>query len=453
MDSTTLIILGIILNLAVLIFLFMVLKQIKKNKTDSDTLQNTMKMFGDMISENINEKQEYFNKNISDLLKNYESKQEKVSAMHLEQLKSTEKIMSEKEELMKENLIQNLKQFEERLKTFSIETEQKLENMRKVMSERLEDLQKDNNKKLDEMRTVVDQKLSETLNKRMTESFKLVNDRLQEVYKGLGEMQNLAKGVGDLKKVLSNVKTRGVLGEVQLGAILEEILSPEQYDKNVATKKGSKNVVEYAVKLPGENGEFVYLPIDSKFPGDTYGYLRDAYENGNSEEIQKNVKALIDTIKKEAKDIRDKYIDVPNTTDFAIMFLPFEGLYSEVVNRGLIEVLQREYHVNVAGPSTMAALLNSLQMGFRTVAIQKRSSEVWNILGAVKTEFDKFADVLARTLDRLNQASGELDKLVGVRTRQIQRKLKDVTRLDDLQSKDVLELAESIDLEEKSTEN
>ena len=234
---------------------------------------------------------------------------------------------------------------------------------------------------------------------------------------------------------------------------MEEILSPEQYDKNVATKKGSKNVVEYAVKLPGENGEFVYLPIDSKFPGDTYGYLRDAYENGNSEEIQKNVKALIDTIKKEAKDIRDKYIDVPNTTDFAIMFLPFEGLYSEVVNRGLIEILQRDYHVNVAGPSTMAALLNSLQMGFRTVAIQKRSSEVWNILGAVKTEFDKFAEVLARTLDRLNQASGELDKLVGVRTRQIQRKLKDVTRLDDLQSKDVLELAESIDLEEKSTEN
>ena len=448
-----LIILGLILNLAVLIFLFVLLKQIKKNKTDSDTLQNTMKMLGNMISENINEKQEYFNKNISDLLKNYESKQEKVSAMHLEQLKSTEKIMSEKEEIMKENLIQNLKQFEERLKTFSIETEQKLENMRKVMRERLEELQKDNNKKLDEMRTVVDQKLSETLNKRMTESFKLVNDRLQEVYKGLGEMQNLAKGVGDLKKVLSNVKTRGVLGEVQLGAILEEILSPEQYDKNVATKKGSKNVVEYAVKLPGENGEFVYLPVDSKFPGDTYGYLRDAYENGNSEEIQKNVKALIDTIKKEAKDIRDKYIDVPNTTDFAIMFLPFEGLYSEVVNRGLIEVLQRDYHVNVAGPSTMAALLNSLQMGFRTFAIQKRSSEVWNILGAVKTEFDKFSDVLARTLDRLNQASGELDKLVGVRTRQIQRKLKDVTRLDDLHSKDVLKLAESIDLEEKSTEN
>lgn len=448
MESAILIILGVIINLAVLIFLFVILKMINRNKTDAEALQNTMKIFGNMISENINEKQEYFNRNISELLKAYESKQEKVSAMHLEQLKSTEKIMSEKQEITKENLIQNLKQFEERLKTFSIETEQKLENMRKAMSERLEDLQKDNNKKLDEMRTVVDQKLSETLNKRMTESFKLVNDRLQEVYKGLGEMQNLAKGVGDLKKVLSNVKTRGVLGEVQLGAILEEILSSEQYDKNVATKKGSKNVVEYAVKLPGENGEFVYLPIDSKFPGDTYGYLRDAYESGNSEEIQKNVKALIDTIKKEAKDIRDKYIDVPNTTDFAIMFLPFEGLYSEIVNRGLIEILQREYHVNVAGPSTMAALLNSLQMGFRTFAIQKRSSEVWNILGAVKTEFDKFSEVLSRTLERLNQASGELDKLVGVRTRQIQRKLKDVTRLEEVQSQNVLELAEPVDVKE-----
>ncbi|MBR1779151.1 MAG: DNA recombination protein RmuC, partial [Clostridia bacterium] len=235
--------------------------------------------------------------------------------------------------------------------------------------------------------------------------------------------------------------------EIQLGAILEEILSPEQYEKNVETKKGSKNIVEYAVKLPVENGDFVYLPIDSKFPGDAYGCLRDAYEEGNMEAIQKSVKILVETIKREAKDIQTKYIDVPYTTDFAIMFLPFEGLYSEVVNRGLIEVLQREYHVNVAGPSTMAALLNSLQMGFRTFAIQKRTSEVWNILGAVKTEFDKFAEVLARTLDRLNQASGELDKLVGVRTRQIQRKLKNVTRLDLEQSKSILNLSEPIDLD------
>ena len=227
------------------------------------------------------------------------------------------------------------------------------------------------------------------------------------------------------------------MGEIQLGAILEEILSPEQYEKNVATKKGSQNVVEYAVKLPVNDEECVYLPIDSKFPGDTYANLRDAYESGNADAVQRSAKALIDTLKKEARDIRDKYIDVPNTTDFAIMFLPFEGLYSEVVNRGLIETLQRDFKVNVAGPSTMAALLNSLQMGFRTFAIQKRSHEVWNVLGAVKTEFDKFSDVLVKALDRLNQASGELDKLVGVRTRQIQRKLKDVTKLGDLQTREI----------------
>ena len=435
------------INIGIFILLCVAIKGSKGNKKGEASIQNTLQMLGSMISENIKEKQEAFNKNIVDLLKVYESNQEKISAMHLEQLKINGKSTLEKQELIKETMQQNLKQFEERLKTFSVETEQKLENIRKMISERLQSIREDNNKKLDDMKNIVDHKLGETLNKRMTESFKLVNDRLQEVYKGLGEMQNLAKGVGDLKKVLSNVKTRGILGEIQLGAILEEILSPEQYEKNVETKKGSKNIVEYAVKLPVENGDFVYLPIDSKFPGDAYGCLRDAYEEGNMEAIQKSVKILVETIKREAKDIQNKYIDVPCTTDFAIMFLPFEGLYSEVVNRGLIEVLQREYHVNVAGPSTMAALLNSLQMGFRTFAIQKRTSEVWNILGAVKTEFDKFAEVLARTLDRLNQASGELDKLVGVRTRQIQRKLKNVTRLDLEQSKSILNLSEPIDLD------
>ena len=239
-------------------------------------------------------------------------------------------------------------------------------------------------------------------------------------------MQNLAVGVGDLKKVLSNVKTRGILGEIQLGSILTEILPPEQYEENIATKKGSKNVVEFAIKLPAEDDSFIYLPIDSKFPGDTYAALRDAIEDGDKERIDLCAKALITTIKNEAKDIRDKYIDPPNTTEFAIMFLPFEGLYSEVVNRGMVEELQRKYKVNIAGPSTMAALLNSLQMGFKTLAVQKRSSEVWDLLGSVKQEFDKFNDVLTATQMRLDQANKELDKLVGVRTRQIQRKLKDV---------------------------
>lgn len=348
------------------------------------------------------------------------------------------KLVQEKLDSNQRLISQALNQLESRFKTFSLETEQKLENIRANITQRLLDIREDNNKKLDEMKQVVDSKLQETLNKRMTESFKLVNDRLQEVYKGLGEMQNLAQGVGDLKKVLSNVKTRGIVGEIQLGAILEEILTPEQYDKNVFTIPNSKNVVEYAVKLPVEDGDFVYLPIDSKFPGDTYGNLRDAYARGNQEEIKSNLKLLLDTIKKEAKDIRDKYICVPHTTDFAIMFLPFEGLYSEVVNHGMVEILQKEYHVNIAGPSTMAALLNSLRMGFRAFAIQKRSGEVWKVLGAVKTEFEKFSFVLNKTLERINQAGDELDKLVGVRTRQIQRKLKSVTMLNEFDSKNLL---------------
>lgn len=317
-------------------------------------------------------------------------------------------------------------QIEERLKTFSLENEQKLDNIRKSVELRLDFLQKDNSLKLDEMRKTVDEKLQKTLEDKMNKSFSLVNERLEQVYKGLGEMQNLAVGVGDLKKVLSNVKTRGILGEIQLGAILEEILSSEQYDENVATKKGSKNVVEFAIKLPADDDKFIYLPIDSKFPGETYEHLKDALESGDKDTIETARKQLVSTIKSEAKDIHDKYVSPPETTEFAIMFLPFEGLYSEVVNMGLVEVLQREYKVNIAGPSTMAALLNSLQMGFKTLAVQKRSAEVWEILGSVKQEFDKFNDVLVLTQQRLDQANKELDKLVGVRTRQIQRKLKDV---------------------------
>lgn len=320
----------------------------------------------------------------------------------------------------------SLAQLEERLKTFSLTNEQQLDNIRHSVENRLNYIQEDNNKKLEEMRKTVDERLQQSIEEKMNRSFSLVNERLEQVYKGLGEMQSLAVGVGDLKKVLSNVKTRGILGEIQLSAILSEILSPEQYEENVATKKGSKNVVEFAVKLPSDDDKFIYLPIDSKFPGDTYAALRDAIDEGDKIKIDLAAKALITRIKSEAKDIHDKYIDPPYTTEFAIMFLPFEGLYSEAVNRGLVEILQRDYKVNIAGPSTMAALLNSLQMGFKTLAVQKRSAEVWEILGAVKQEFDKFGDVLAATQQRLDQANKELDKLVGVRTRQIQRKLKDV---------------------------
>jgi DNA recombination protein RmuC len=317
-------------------------------------------------------------------------------------------------------------QLEQRLHSFSSGNAQSLENIRRSVDEKLESIRRENLRQLDEMRQTVDEKLQKTLEEKMNKSFSLVNERLEQVYKGLGEMQTLAVGVGDLKKVLSNVKTRGILGEIQLGAILSEILSKEQYEENIATKKGSKNVVEFAIKLPADGAGTVYLPIDSKFPGDTYSALREAVESGDRQSIESAKKALVQRIKGEAKDIHDKYIDPPNTTEFAIMFLPFEGLYSEVVNMGLVEVLQREYKVNIAGPSTMAALLNSLQMGFKTLAVQKRSAEVWKILGGVKTEFDKFNDVLVMTQQRLDQANKELDKLVGVRTRQIQRQLKDV---------------------------
>lgn len=258
------------------------------------------------------------------------------------------------------------------------------------------------------------------------------NEKMEQIYKGLGEMRALADGVGDLKKVLSNVKTRGILGEVQLGAILSEILSPDQYETNVTTKKNSTAVVEFAIKLPTEDGQGILLPIDSKFPGDTYSALKDAYESGVAGAIDQAVKALITNMKVEAKKIRDKYIDPPNTTEFAIMFLPFEGLYAEVVNRGMIEELQNRYKVNIAGPSTMAALLNSIQLSFKTFAIQKRSDQVWSLLESIKTEFGKFNDVLENAQKRMEQTSKELDTLVGVRSRQIYRNLEKAGSLSEM---------------------
>lgn len=323
-----------------------------------------------------------------------------------------------------------------------------METTRKSVQDGMHEIRNENNRQLEQMRATVDEKLQKTLDERISQSFKMVNERLEQVYKGLGEMQTLASGVGDLKKVLSNVKTRGVLGEIQLGAILEEILSPEQYEANVVTKVGSKNFVEYAVKMPGAGEEPVFLPIDAKFPLDAYTQLTDAYDAGDTALIESAGKVLETRIRLFAKDIRDKYVDPPHTTDFGIMFLPIEGLYAEVVRRGLVEVLQREYHVNIAGPTTMAAILNSLQMGFRTLAIQKRSSEVWRVLGAVKTEFDTFGKVITAAQSRLEQANNELDKLVGVRTRQIQRKLSAVASLSEGESRQILD---TVDFDENDT--
>lgn len=336
-----------------------------------------------------------------------------------------------------------LTQFEQRLKTLEQTNEQKLDAMRGTISKQLNYLQEDNSKKLDEIRTTVDEKLQKTLEDKMTKSFELVSTRLEEVYKGLGEMQSLAKGVGDLKNVLSNVKTRGILGEIQLGAILQEILSPEQYETEKAVNPHSRERVEFAIKMPGQDSsQPVYLPIDSKFPGDTYAALQEAYKSGDTQKVNAAYSALEKVIKTSAKDINNKYICPPYTTNFAIMFLPFEGLYAEVVNRGLVEVLQREYKINIAGPSTMAAMLNSLQMGFKTLQIQKRSNEVWEILGAVKTEFASFDKVLNSAKTRIRQLDDDIDKLVGVRTRAINRKLKDIEEVDRSSSQKILELEE-----------
>jgi len=337
---------------------------------------------------------------------------------------------------LQQRLTENIQVQKDQLDSFSKQlmamtklNEEKLEAMRKTMETQLQALQEDNTRKLEQMRATVDEKLQGTLDKRLGESFKQVSERLEQVYKGLGEMRTLATGVGDLKKVLTNVKTRGTWGEIRLSHILEQILTPDQYDVNVATKKSSNERVEFAIKLPGQKADrekIIWMPIDSKFPQEDYQRLMDAQETADKESVGKSIKNLEMRIKAEARHIKEKYLDPPNTTDFGIMFLPVEGLYAEVLRRpGLCDTLQREYRIVVTGPTTLAALLNSLQMGFRTLAVEKRSSEVWQLLGMVKTEFGKFGDVLAKTKKKLQEAGHTIDK-AEIRTRAIARKLRKV---------------------------
>lgn len=333
------------------------------------------------------------------------------------------RLLTDNQNQASEAQLRQLTNLENRFKTLESTNNDKLESMRLTMMRQLTSIQEENQKKLDVIQNTVNEKLETQLQK----SFKLVSERLEKVYESLGEMQSIASGVGDLKKVLSNVKTRGILGEIQLGSILEEILAPELYETEVATVPNSREHVEYAVKLPGAaDGTSIYLPIDSKFPGDTYAALQEAYESGDKERVDAAKKTLVAVIKKCAGDIRSKYVSPPHTTNFGIMFLPFEGLYAEAVNLGLVETLQREYSVSITGPSTMAAMLNSLQMGFRTLAIQKRSNEVWEILGSVKKEFGNFSDALEKTQKHIRQVDDDLEKLIGTRTRQINRSLSKV---------------------------
>ena len=335
----------------------------------------------------------------------------------------------ESQRALRQSLTNTMSEMNERIRAFSEQNEKKLESIRVSTNESIRLMIEENGKKLDEMRNTVDEKLQKTLEERLQRSFSAVSEQLEKVYKGLGEMKSVASDVGDLKKVLSNVKTRGTLGEYQLGAILEQILSPEQYEVNIATIKGSSDRVEYAIRLPGDGDESVFLPIDAKFPSDLYQQLLDARDSGDAAAVEAAGKQLESRIRSEAKTINAKYVSPPATTDFGILFLPFEGLYAEVVQRGLVEVLQRESKIMIAGPTTMAALLNSLQMGFRTLAIKKHTSEVWNALAAVKTEFEKCGAVLKKTQDRLDQAREELEALVGTRTRKIQLRLDAMTKL------------------------
>lgn len=340
---------------------------------------------------------------------------------------------------IQQRMLENIRMQKDQLDSFSKQlvamaklNEDKIEAMRQTIENRLQTLQEDNSRKLEQMRATVDEKLQSTLEKRLGDSFRQVSERLEQVYRGLGEMRSLASGVGDLKRVLTNVKTRGTWGEIRLSHILEQILTPDQYDVNVATKMNSSDRVEFAIKLPGQGdnrNKVVWMPIDSKFPQEDYQRLLDAQEAADKELADKSTRKLELRIKSEAKNIRDKYLDPPHTTDFGIMFLPVEGLYAEVLRRpGLSDNLQREHRIVVTGPTTLAALLNSLQMGFRTLAIEKRSSEVWELLGAVKTEFGKFGDVLAKTKKKLQEAGNTIDK-AEVRTRAIERKLRKVQEI------------------------
>ena len=367
------------------------------------------------------------------------------------QIRATSRADEERLERMSRNIDEKLQDYDRQMTrvTRTLDeklavNEQRLNEMRRTLDENMVRLQGENEKKLEQIRVTVDEKLNSTLDKRLGESFRTVSERLEQVYKGLGEMQNLAAGVGDLKKVLMNVKTRGVWGEVQLASLLEQYLAPGQYDVNVAVKPSSAERVEFAVRLPGrgDGDQVVYLPIDSKFPMEDYRRLMDASEAGDKDGTDAATAALVAAIKNEARRIHSKYIDPPHTTDFAIMFLPVEGLYAEVLRQnGIVEWLQNEYRIVVTGPTTLLALLNSLQMGFRTIAIEKRSSEVWELLGAVKTEFGKFAVLLDKTQKRLRMASDSIEDAAR-KTRTIQRKLSGVQALSEPDSKRLIDLGD-----------
>jgi DNA recombination protein RmuC len=356
-------------------------------------------------------------------------------------LQSFEQRFTENIKSLNDLLRQNFSDFSNQQQQINKQSTENIKEIKQSVDNQLKSIREDNAKQLDEMRKTVDEKLQKTLNDRLSQSFETVGKQLQAVQEGLGEMKNLASDVGGLKKVLSNVKMRGGIGEVQLAMLLDQILAPDQYESNVQTKSSSSDLVEFAIKLPGKDDRdsVVWLPIDAKFPKDIYEKLQDAYDDGDPEKVLVAQKTLENTIKKMAKDISEKYLDPPNTTDFGIMFLPFEGIYAEVVRKAaLLEELQNKYKIIVTGPTTLAAILNSLQMGFKTLAIQQRSSEVWSVLGAVKKEFENFSGMMEKAQKNIQTGLNQLDDVMGKRTRAIQRKLRNVTALNETETQNIL---------------
>ncbi|MDD3049965.1 MAG: DNA recombination protein RmuC [Candidatus Cloacimonetes bacterium] len=446
----------------------------KAFKENREELNNSFKLLGENLTKTVTDLSnaqknqfDFFSKQLGELVKSFDDKMKNIQEQIDKSAKENRVELTNSLKSFEDKFTQNVKDFndlqkqkfddlENRQESIKKEIEEKLKEIRETVEGKLKSIQDDNNKKLEEMRKTVDEKLQETVEKRFNESFKLISERLEQVHKGLGEMQTLASGVGDLKKVLTNVKTRGNLGEIQLGAILEQILSPEQYEQNAIVKEGSQERVEYVIKLPGKNNDdkSLLLPIDSKFPNEDYQRLIEAYDNIanlNPKDVEAITKQFENSVKKNAKDIKEKYINPPVTTDFAIMFVPTEGLYAEILRRtGLFESLQRDLKITVVGPTNLVAFLSSLQMGFKTLAIEKRSSEVWEILGAVKTEFGNFGTVLEKTKKKLQEATNVIEN-AGVRSRAIERKLRTVQKLPQEQT--VALLGEAIEIEQDNELN
>lgn len=408
MSLPEIVILSLVLLLIVLVVILLIIQLRNKNNNIPDV--DIEKVVSESMQKEINRVREFLSQSIE------------------HQMKSQTDLVKEKfdgysklQEVLSSSVKENSKMFSDQI-----------DKLRQEVNISLKELQESNAKKLDEMRGIVDEKLQKTLEDRFTSSFERVTKQLQDVYVAVGEMKKVGENVVSLKTVLTNVKTKGIFGEVQLGNILADILNKSQYETNFKTKKNSNDPVEYAIRLPGTKDEPIYLPIDSKFPLEDYQHLLDSYDEGDKEKIESYRNKLKSAVKRYAKDIHSKYIDVPHTTDFGIMFLPLEGLYAEVLKTGVVEEIQRDSHINVAGPTTMAALLNSLQMGFKTLTLQKRSSEVWKILSNVKKEFNTFEEVLSEAQKKLNLASDSLEKVVGVRTRQIKKSLSDITDVPEI---------------------